>query len=35
VSSILTKLGLRDRIQIVICAYESGLIEAGDHDVGH
>ncbi|MXM66408.1 response regulator [Streptomyces sp. HUCO-GS316] len=35
VSSILTKLGLRDRIQIVIFAYESGLIEAGDHDVGH
>ncbi|NUK74620.1 response regulator transcription factor [Streptomyces lunaelactis] len=35
VSSILTKLGLRDRIQIVIFAYESGLIEAGDHNVGH
>ncbi|MGW0917066.1 response regulator [Streptomyces sp. NPDC002784] len=35
VSSILAKLGLRDRIQIVIFAYESGLIEAGDHDVGH
>ncbi|MGW7356162.1 LuxR C-terminal-related transcriptional regulator [Streptomyces sp. NPDC054802] len=35
VSSILTKLGLRDRIQIVIFSYESGLVEAGDHDVGH
>lgn len=34
VSSILTKLGLRDRTQIVIFAYESGLIEAGEHNIG-
>jgi DNA-binding NarL/FixJ family response regulator len=34
VSSILTKLGLRDRTQIVIFAYESGLVEAGDLDIG-
>ncbi|KAB2340640.1 response regulator transcription factor [Actinomadura rudentiformis] len=35
VSGILTKLGLRDRAQIVIFAYESGLIEAGERDIGH
>ena len=30
VASILAKLGLRDRIQCVIFAYESGLIRPGE-----
>ncbi|MFD3553967.1 response regulator [Streptomyces goshikiensis] len=29
VGNVLAKLGLRDRIQAVICAYETGLISAG------
>ena len=35
VSSILTKLGLRDRAQVVLFEYESGLVEAGNRDIGH
>ena len=34
VSNVLTKLGLRDRAQAVVFAYESGLAEAGEHDIG-
>ncbi|MDP8910254.1 MAG: response regulator transcription factor [Chloroflexota bacterium] len=30
VASILRKLGLRDRVQVVIRAYESGFVEPGD-----
>jgi DNA-binding NarL/FixJ family response regulator len=33
IASILRKLGLRDRVQIVICAYESGFVEPGQPEL--
>ena len=35
INSVFTKLGLRDRAQAVVFAYESGLVEPGGQDVGH
>lgn len=35
INSLFTKLGLRDRAQAVVFAYESGLVEAGEQDVGY
>lgn len=34
INSVFTKLGLRDRAQAVVFAYESGLVEPGGRDVG-
>ena len=34
VSRVLTKLGARDRAQLVVAAYESGLVVPGDAEPG-
>ncbi len=35
INSVFSKLGLRDRAQAVVFAYESGLVEPGEQDVGY
>jgi DNA-binding NarL/FixJ family response regulator len=34
ITSVFTKLGLRDRAQAVVFAFESGLVEVGERDIG-
>lgn len=34
-ASLVRMLGLRDRAQAVVFAYESGLITPGHHNIGH
>jgi DNA-binding NarL/FixJ family response regulator len=35
INTLFAKLGLRDRAQAVVFAYESGLVEPGEQDVGY
>jgi DNA-binding NarL/FixJ family response regulator len=35
INSLFAKLGLRDRAQAVVFAYESGLVEPGERDIGY